>query len=44
MVGESLEYEPKLNRKDVEDLWYKRHQSPVPLLYEFFFNRSDDMR
>ena len=44
MVGDSLSYEPKLSRKDVEDLWYKRHESPVPLLYEFFFNRDSTMR
>ena len=44
MVGESLPYEPQFKKSDVEKLWYERHQSPVPLLYEFFFNRDGSMR
>jgi hypothetical protein len=36
----SLDYEPKFDRTDVEKLWYVKHENPVLLLYEFFFNKG----
>jgi len=32
--------EIKFKREDVEKLWYEIHQTPVLLLYEFFYNKG----
>ena len=33
--------EPKFfSPKEVEKLWYNRHQSPVILLWEYFYNKG----
>ena len=39
---ESQPWEVKFTRKDIEYLWYEKHQSPVLLLYEYFANKGLD--
>lgn len=33
-------YEPQFTKNDVEQLWYGRHENPVLLLFEHFYNKG----